>query len=141
MKIENEPTNGEEVQQTNDEGFAQPPHDTRFIITFAIICICSFQVALDLVIVASALPAIAISLHATSNQAYWCGTGYILAQCITQPLYGTISEIFGRKLPLLFSIFVFLLSSILCARAETIQWLIATRVVRTSSILEDSGVC
>jgi hypothetical protein len=109
---------------------AEPTHDVRFILAFTLICVCQFQVALDLVIVASALPAIASSLHASSNEAYWCGTGYVLAQCITQPIYGTLSEIFGRKLPLLFAIFVFLLASILCARAEDIQWLIATRVVR-----------
>lgn len=108
----------------------EPKHDARFVITFLLICVCQFLVALDLVILAAALPAIAASLNATSNEAYWCGTGYVLAQCITQPIYGTLSEIFGRRIPLLFAIFVFLLASILCARADDISWLIATRVVR-----------
>ena len=107
------------------------------------LCVCSFQVALDLVVIASALPAIAVDLNATSNQAYWCGTGYVLAQTVVQPLFGTFSEIFGRKLLIQFSLLVFLLASILCSRAQTIHWLIATRVVRIypNSATWTNGCC
>src|SRR5580704_8811028 len=71
---------------------------TRFWIAFATLCFTAFISALDAVIIAAALPAIASELKGTSNQAFWSGTAFLLAATITQPLYGTFSEIFGRRL-------------------------------------------
>jgi len=46
------------------------------------------------------------------------------------PIYGTTSEIFGRKLPFLTAISIFTFGSILCATAKTVSWLIGGRVVQ-----------
>jgi predicted MFS family arabinose efflux permease len=124
-----EPISDTARDKEEDQMIEDIPHNARFKLAFLMICVCTFLVALDLVIVASALPAIAANLNATSAQAYWCGTGYVLTQCIMQPLYGSFSDIFGQKSLILFAIFVFFLSSIFCAKAETIRWLIAARVV------------
>ncbi|KAH8796991.1 hypothetical protein F5882DRAFT_458569 [Hyaloscypha sp. PMI_1271] len=43
------------------------------------------------------LLAITVALKGTSLDAFWVGISYLLAQTVTIPLHGTISDIFGRK--------------------------------------------
>ncbi|KAE9366460.1 MFS general substrate transporter, partial [Stipitochalara longipes BDJ] len=83
---------------------------------------------MDTVIVATALPAIAHGLNARSNEAYWAGSGFLFAQAVSQPLYGTLSSVFGRKSCLLFAMGIFTVASIFCATAQSMSWLIAARV-------------
>ena len=85
---------------------------------------------MDSVIVAFALPEITAELGGTGSQAFWCGTGFLLAQTTMMPLYGSMSEIFGRKWVVLTALAIFFFGSILCASAQSMQWLIAARVVQ-----------
>jgi MFS family permease len=101
-----------------------------FYITISCLCICVFIATVNTVIVASALPAIASALNATTTQAYWCGTVLVFAQCITQPIYGAFAEALGRKVCLVAALGIFALASLLGATARSIEWLIAARVVR-----------
>lgn len=105
------------------------PKTARFYISIVAIVVALFLVTLDLVILPASLPAIAQDLKAMSGQAYWCGTGYIIAQAASQPIWGAISEIAGRKLMLQMSLLIFMVGSILCARAQSIGWLIGARIV------------
>ncbi|PQE16408.1 MFS multidrug transporter protein [Rutstroemia sp. NJR-2017a BVV2] len=82
------------------------------------------------VIVAASLPAIAKSLNATSSEAYWCGSGFLFAQTVAQPIYGGFVETLGHKTCLLLALGIFTVASLLCATAQNITWLIATRVVQ-----------
>jgi MFS family permease len=88
-----------------------------------------FIATMDIVIVATALPAIAHGLNAQSNSAYWIGSAFLFAQAVSQPLYGTMSDLFGRKACYLFAMGVFTLASLFCALARGPGWLIAARVV------------
>ncbi|KAF2263055.1 MFS general substrate transporter, partial [Lojkania enalia] len=99
-----------------------------FYVAFVSICTCTFIATVDTVILATALPAITRSLRATSNEAYWCGTGFLLAQTVSQPLYGAFQEIVGHKRTMLGALSLFLFMSIFCATAQSITWLVATRV-------------
>jgi MFS family permease len=103
---------------------------SKFWIAFATLVLTAFISALDAVIIAAALPAITSDLNGTSNQAFWSGTAFLLVSTITQPLYGTFSEIFGRRNNLLFSLAWFLVGSILCARPTSMEMFIASRVVQ-----------
>ncbi|KAL2819556.1 major facilitator superfamily domain-containing protein [Aspergillus cavernicola] len=85
---------------------------------------------MDAVIVGSAPAAIAQDLRSSSVESFWVGTSFFLSQAITIPLYGTTSEIFGRKWPILIALSIFHIGSILCATAQTITWLISARVVQ-----------
>ncbi|KAF2186648.1 MFS general substrate transporter [Zopfia rhizophila CBS 207.26] len=87
-------------------------------------------IAVDTVIVATALPAITRAVKATSNEAYWCGTGFLFAQTVSQPLYGAFQEIVGHKRTMLFALGLFLVMSVLCATAQNVTWLVASRVVQ-----------
>lgn len=106
-----------------------PVRDLRFHLAFVSVCACTFIATVDTVIVATALPAITGALHATSNEAYWCGTGFLFAQTVSQPLYGAFQEVVGHKRTMLFALGLFLFMSIFCATAKTVTWLVTSRVV------------
>jgi predicted nucleic acid-binding protein len=63
---------------------------------FAGLMIGMFLAALDQTIVSTAIRTIADDLHGLSLQA-WATTGYLITATITTPLYGKLSDIFGRK--------------------------------------------
>jgi MFS family permease len=95
----------------------KPPKSLTFKVSFACLSACNFLSALDAVIMASALPVISNALHATSSEAYWCGTGFLFAQAVSQPIYGAFSEVVGKKYALLFSLTLFTIASLFCAVA------------------------
>jgi hypothetical protein len=101
----------------------------RFWIAFSMLTLTAFISALDAVIIAAALPAITAELKGTSNQAFWSGTSFLLASTITQPLFGTFSEIFGRRLNLMIALAWFLVGSILCSQSINMEMFIGSRVV------------
>ncbi|KAH8811091.1 major facilitator superfamily domain-containing protein [Xylogone sp. PMI_703] len=109
-------------------------HSTKrpaaFYISFVSLCVISFLTALDAVIVASSLSEIAKSLDATSEAAFWCGTGFLITQAVTPPVYAALSEGFGRKVCILTALMIFLLASVLCGAARSIAWLIAARAMQ-----------
>jgi hypothetical protein len=107
----------------------------RFWVAYSMLILTAFISALDAVIIAAALPAITSELKGTSNQAFWSGTAFLLASTITQPLYGTFSEIFGRRSNLMFSLLWFLVGSILCARSSSMEMFIGSRVVHSLHFL------
>jgi EmrB/QacA subfamily drug resistance transporter len=82
--------------------------------------------ALDQTIVATALPQIAADLHAIDHLS-WVVSAYLLASTVTVPLYGKLSDLYGRKRLFIVSISVFLAGSALCGTAQTMTELIAFR--------------
>jgi EmrB/QacA subfamily drug resistance transporter len=85
--------------------------------------------ALDQSIVATALPQIATDLHGL-NKLSWVATAYLLTSAVSTPLYGKISDLFGRKKIFQFAIIVFLLGSVLAGIAQTMNQLIAFRALQ-----------
>ncbi|KAG0649489.1 Efflux pump FUS6 [Hyphodiscus hymeniophilus] len=114
-----------------------PINSLNFYLAFACLCICVYVAILDTVIIGYALPAIAVDLKTTSSQAYWCGTAYLISQTVVQPLYGSFSNIFGRKVCLMTALFLFTVASFLCAVAPDVRWLIGSRVMQG---LESGGI-
>ena len=114
---------------TTSHTLQYPPHDLRFFLAICSICLVCFNATVDLVILASALPVITRELGGTGAQPYWSGTAFLLAQSVSQPIYGAFQEIVGHKQCMLGAIAIFGLSSILCATAQTMPWLIAARAV------------
>jgi hypothetical protein len=58
------------------------------------------------------------------------GTSYLLTSTACQPLYGRLSDIFGRKAMLLFALGIFFVGSIACAVAQTLIQLIVFRAIQ-----------
>lgn len=85
--------------------------------------------AMDITIVSTAIPQIVADLGGF-NKFSWVFSIYLLAQTITIPIYGKLTDIFGRKRILIFGIIVFLIGSAACAAAWDIGSLIAFRGIQ-----------
>ena len=85
--------------------------------------------ALDATIVATAIPQIVQSLGGFSLFP-WVFSIYLLTQAVSVPLYGRLSDLFGRKPVLFFGIGVFLAGSILCGAAWSMLSLIVFRGIQ-----------
>lgn len=104
------------------------PHPVRLRILFAVL-IGIFLAALDQTVVGTALPRIVTDLQ--GNEVYtWAITSYLLTSTISGPLYGKLSDLFGRRPIFLFGIGVFLVGSILAGISPSIEWLIVSRGVQ-----------
>ena len=82
---------------------------------------------LDQSIVAAINGEIGSELHALKNVS-WIATAYFLTMTASQPLYGKLSDVFGRKPCLLFAYTMFGLGSLGCGVTRSIGGLIAARV-------------
>jgi EmrB/QacA subfamily drug resistance transporter len=85
--------------------------------------------ALDQTIVATALPRIVADLHGFKDLS-WVVTAYLLTTTVTVPLYGKLSDLYGRRRMFVISISIFLLGSALCGTAQTMGELIAFRALQ-----------
>ena len=88
-----------------------------------------FLAALDQTIVAIAIRTIADDLHGLAGQA-WVTTAYLITSTIVTPLYGKLSDIYGRKTFFLTAIAIFVLGSVLCSFATSMYELAAFRAVQ-----------
>ncbi len=88
-----------------------------------------FLAALDQTIVATALPAIVSEFRGIDLLA-WVSTGYLLASTALTPIYGKLSDLYGRRSIVLFGIVVFLLGSSLCGLSGNMLQLIIFRVIQ-----------
>ena len=86
-----------------------------------------FLAFLDQSIVAAINGEIGSDLHALRNVS-WIATAYFLSMSASQPLYGKLSDIFGRKPCLLFAYTMFGLGSLGCGITRSMGGLIAARV-------------
>lgn len=82
--------------------------------------------ALDQTIVSTALPKIASDLQGLSKYS-WVATAYLLTSAVSTPLYGKISDMFGRKKIFQIAIGIFLIGSMLCGAAHSMNQLIFFR--------------
>jgi EmrB/QacA subfamily drug resistance transporter len=85
--------------------------------------------ALDQSIVATALPRIVSDLGGMAHLS-WVVTAYVLASTASMPLYGKLSDQYGRKLLLYAAIILFLLGSMLCGLAHNMTELIIFRAIQ-----------
>jgi EmrB/QacA subfamily drug resistance transporter len=101
----------------------------EFRVAFAAIMLATLLAALDQTIVATALPRIASDLGAF-DQLSWVVTAYLLASTITIPIYGQLSDLFGRRRLFVLAIVLFLAGSALCGTARSLGELIGFRALQ-----------
>ncbi|MEJ2858622.1 MULTISPECIES: MDR family MFS transporter [unclassified Saccharothrix] len=88
-----------------------------------------FLAALDQMIVSTAMKTIADELHGQTLQA-WATTAYLITATVSTPLYGKLSDIYGRKPMYLTAISLFLIGSLLSGIANSMYELAAFRAVQ-----------
>jgi EmrB/QacA subfamily drug resistance transporter len=104
--------------------------DTAAVRTIvAGIMLAMFLSALEQTIVAPALPTIGRVLGNVELLS-WVVTGYLISTTVVTPLFGKLSDIYGRRRMMLVSISVFVLGSIACALAPSTEALIIGRVLQ-----------
>lgn len=89
-----------------------------------------FLAALDQTVVATAGPTMQKDLHVAPSLYVWMTTSYVVASTVMVPLWGKLSDLFGRKRTLLIGMTLFLIGSALCASAGSLEALIAYRVLQ-----------
>src|SRR6266550_147766 len=85
-----------------------------------------FLAALDQTIVATALPTIGRQFRDVTNLS-WVITAYLLASTAVAPVFGTLSDIYGRRAMIVTALSLFVAGSILCALAPNMPVLILAR--------------
>jgi EmrB/QacA subfamily drug resistance transporter len=103
----------EAAANEHDRAPIELPHNVRIEILIAVL-LGIFLAALDQTIVGTALPVIVSDLR--GNEVYiWAFTSYLLTMTVSGPIYGKLSDIFGRRIIFMIGVSVFLTGSILCS--------------------------
>jgi EmrB/QacA subfamily drug resistance transporter len=106
-------------------GWALPRRDKLYTLTGCLLGL--LLAALDQTIVATAGPAIQREFTVPPALYAWITTAYLVANVVMVPVYGKLSDLYGRKRILLAGIGIFLTGSLLCGTAWGIRPLIAFR--------------
>ncbi|MBU2935940.1 MFS transporter [Pacificibacter marinus] len=88
-----------------------------------------FMATLDNQIVSTALPTIVAELGSIERFG-WVSAAYLLAQSAIMPVYGKLGDLFGRKYVMMFAISLFVIGSLSCGLAWSMESLIAARVLQ-----------
>lgn len=113
-----------------DDHTGLPPGISRFnfIMLFVGLALAVLLAALDQTIVSLAIPPIITDFQTVTGLS-WIGIAYFLTSIPFIPLYGTLSDIFGRKPVFLVAIFLFELGSLVCGIANSMNVLIVGRAI------------
>jgi DHA2 family multidrug resistance protein len=120
---------GNTLRLTEAEEHAWKPKANPWTIAGSVM-LATFMVVLDSSVANVALPHIAGSLSASTDESTWVLTSYLVANAIMLPAAGWIARRIGRKKLLLISILIFTMASLLCGVALTMPMLIVARVLQ-----------
>ena len=95
----------------------------------ATVLLTMFFSSMDQTVVSTALPTIIGDLHGFSLYA-WVFTAYMMASAVTMPIYGKLSDVFGRKPFYLFGLIMFGIGSAISGQAHTMNELIWARALQ-----------
>ncbi len=108
---------------------ADRPAVNPWLITVTVM-LGTFMEVLDTSVANVALPHIAGSLSASTDESTWVLTSYLVSNAIVLPMTGWLGRVFGRKNFLLFCICLFTFSSFLCGAATSLPMLIIARILQ-----------
>ncbi|MGF2949037.1 MDR family MFS transporter [Microbacterium alcoholitolerans] len=106
-------------------------HETRrgIILLFIGLVLAMLLAALSQTVLSAAMPTMVGELGGV-DQMLWVMTAYILASTIMMPIYGKMSDLIGRKGPMIFAIVTFMAGSVVGALAPDMTVLIVARIVQ-----------
>jgi EmrB/QacA subfamily drug resistance transporter len=121
------------MQAAATQSYVDPamPHFThqQILRVLSGILLCIFLAAIDQTVVIPAVPAIAADLHGFDHLA-WIISAYLLTSTAMTPIYGKLSDIYGRRKLLLVGLATFAIASVLCALAGSLTQLVAARALQ-----------
>jgi MFS transporter, DHA2 family, multidrug resistance protein len=95
-----------------------------------VVALAAFMEVLDTSIANVALPYMAGSLGATTDQSTWVLTSYLVSNAVVLPISGWFVRVLGRKRFFIICLAIFTASSLLCGTAPTLATMIAFRVLQ-----------
>jgi EmrB/QacA subfamily drug resistance transporter len=105
------------------------PEPRRRLLAFSLLMAGMFMATLDNQIVSTALPTI-VGEFGELERFAWVGSAYLLAVSTVMPVYGKLGDLFGRKYVMMAAIALFTLGSLVCGLANSMNQLIAARVLQ-----------
>jgi DHA2 family multidrug resistance protein len=111
-------------------GSERPRHPA--LVTFSVM-LATMLYSIDWTIAAVALPHMRGTFSATQDQIGWVITSYIVASAIMMPTAGFLSTRYGRKRVFLCAMSGFILSSVVCGAANSIEVEVVARIVQGMS--------
>ncbi len=106
-----------------------PVSAQRRNVIFVAVVLGMLLAALDQTIVATALPTVVADLGGAGHQS-WVVTSYLLASTIATAIVGKLGDLFGRKVIFAAAVLFFLVGSILCGIASSMEMLVAARALQ-----------
>jgi DHA2 family multidrug resistance protein len=103
------------------------PRANSYVIALSVM-LATFLEVLDITITTVSLPNIAGNLAATTDEATWVTTSYLICNAIILPASGWFALYFGRKRFFMLCITLFTFSSLLCGAAPSLGLLILARI-------------
>ena len=127
MTTQTDPSTPEPTAETTaDDGRL----DKSVLIVAGVVVLGAIMSILDITVVSVALQTFQQEFDATAAQVAWTMTGYTLALATVIPLTGWAADRFGTKRLYLLAVTLFTLGSVLCAMADSLQMLVAFRVLQ-----------
>jgi len=112
------------------QDFEQPRYSAReTILTMIGVLLVMLLASLDQTIVSTAMPRVIAELQGFDRYT-WVSTAYLLTSTVVVPIYGKLSDLFGRKPLFLFGIVVFLIGSALSGASQSMNELIGFRALQ-----------
>lgn len=102
---------------------------TQVILVTAALMLSLFLASMEATVVATAMPTIVSQLGGLAIYS-WVFSAYLLASTTTVPIYGKLSDLFGRRPVFMFAIAVFLVGSVLAGLATSMTQLVLARAVQ-----------
>jgi len=115
------------VSTTHEAPPARPQREV--LLAFSAMMLATLLAALDQTVVATALPQIVTDLHGF-EQLSWVVSSFLVAATVTVPLYGKLSDLYGRRKMFVVAISIFLAGSLLCGAAQSMGQLVAFRALQ-----------
>jgi len=122
-----------EINPQDSAELEQKPHvvlsrSRRRVVTGGVM-LGMFLAALEATVVGTAMPTVVASLGGL-NRYSWVFSAYLLASTVTVPLWGRLSDLYGRRTLYLAGVAFFLIGSALSGASQSITQLIAFRAVQ-----------
>lgn len=103
--------------------------NTQKLFVMVGVMLALFLSSLDQMIVVTALPRIVKDLNGLEHLS-WVVTSYLLSSTVIVPIYGKLSDLYGRKIFIILAIAIFLIGSILSGISQNMFQLIAFRAIQ-----------
>ena len=101
----------------------------RIVVVTLSVMLSLFMAAVEVTVVATAMPTIVSQLGGLARYS-WVFSAYMVASTTTIPLYGKLSDIYGRRPVFLTAMALFLAGSILSGQSHTMDQLIGFRALQ-----------